>query len=1149
MQLKKETERTRTSVSRTKFSKITGRFLSLVFIWAFATLAGITANGHAQSVTGDLVATVTDDSGAVIPKASLSLTQVDTGQAISLDSNSSGLATFSSLKPGAYRLVVKAVSFKTTQLENITVVIGQRASLDVHMSLGSVDSTVTVSASEQALLNSESAAVGQAIGQVAIETLPLNGRNFIQLTQLTTGATPIGGGNSPATYWTGRSDTTVSFAGLRESDTSYLVNGVETRNARFGNTGLRPSVDSIQEFRVQRTTFGAEFGHSASIVNTNLLAGANPYHLVLFELNRNTDYAANLFFNKQQGLPRNVLNQNNFGSTFSGPVRIPGLYNGHDKTFFMFNYEGFRLTQANTLQGIYPSTAQLAGNLADDSTGTGLYPKSSGFCITNPTSQKCVDIYNPDTNAPFAGNVIPTAQLDPIAQKAIAFIPTPNVAVTAGQSTIPQFNTVRTPRTSQTYNQFNARIDQRLTDRDNIYATWSNSNDNIYDPAINVLGGVNVPINDHLWTATYTHIFSDSLLNEFRFGVNDSATFRNAESAYGPNYAGDLFGLPYANSGDPATFGVPHFGVSGIGTIGSVDEVIGADDKNYQVSDNLTLTHGKLTYMAGVQYIHEGFTQITDFGSNPNIVYNQGYSTAPIGADTGRNTGVGLGDFLLGQPAQITAAGGDSTQYLHTNYYGFYTQNNWKIRPSLTLNLGVRYEYAGSPIESRNRSQFFDITTGQFSYAGSSIRRSIVKPDKNNFAPRVGFAWRPAFLKETVIRGGVGTYYATDNFNEEQFKNQGSPFYTSRSNTVSSTTPVSLTDPFSNSSTTFPPANANIFTLDQNNRTSYINQWGLDIQRSFASDYLVELEYAGSSGQRLAQRYNANIGAIAATPSTGDPNAQTPLAERIPYPQYGFILVTGNYGRSNYNAFTAKLEKRFTHGYSFLVAYTYSKAIDIGITDDFSALSTDFFRYDRGVSDYNVPHRLVASYSYHLPFGRGQQYLNNSPKVVDLLVGGWQLNGITTFSAGQFSTPTIPENLNIGAFSTSRPNLVGDPKSARTLPKPDSSNPNQYFNPAAFALPNFGVPGSAGRNSLEQPGFQDWDMSLFKGFNITERAKFQLRLEAFNAFNHVNFGGANTGLGETTTEGGATVLAPGNFGQITSTGAARIVQLGGRFEF
>jgi hypothetical protein len=1050
----------------------------------------------------------------------LVLTQIETGQQIKLNSDGNGLAVFSSLKPGNYKLVANQSGFRKTELNNITVVIGQRTSLDVRMQVGASNETVTVSASEAALLNSESASVGQVINKTSIETLPLNGRNFIQLTQLTTGATPVGGGTSPATTWTGRTDTTVSFAGLRESDTSFLVNGIETRNARFGNTGIRPSVDAIQEFRVQRTTFGAEFGHSASIVNTELLAGANPFHLVLFELNRNRAYAANTYFAKQAKADQPSLNQNNFGATFSGPVILPKLYNGRDKTFFMFNFEVFRLIQGQTFTGIYPSVAQLQGNLADDSAGTGLYPTNSPFCATNPSSTKCVDVINPQTNQPFAGNVIPKGQLDATAQKALQFIPAPTLG-SAGSVIFPSFNTIRTPRSTQNINQYNVRLDHRFTDRDSIYATWSNSNDILYAPAINPLGGNAAPLNDHLWTGTYSHVFSPTLVNEFRFGVNDSATFRNAESAYGPNYAGDLFGLPYANNANAATYGVPNFGISGFGPVGSITEVIGADDKNYQVSDNLTWTKGKLTSVNGLQYIHESFTQITDFGSNPNLAYNNGYSTRNAAGN--RVSSIGLSDFLLGEPYSITAASGDSTQYLHTAYYGFFSQNNWKVLPSLTLNLGLRYEYAGSPIESRNRSQFFDTTTGQFLYAGSSIRRSIVRSDLNNFAPRVGFAWRPTFFANTVLRGGVGTYYATDNFNEEQFKNQGSPFYTSRSNTPSSTTPVSIFNPFASSSTVFPPANANIFTFDQNNRTPYISQWGLDIQQSFASDYLFELEYAGGSGQKLAQRFNGNIGAV-------DTTGKIPLSSRVPFPQYGFILVASNYGRSNYNALTAKLEKRMSHGNSFLVAYTFSKAIDIGTTDDFSALSRDFFRYDRGVSDYNVPHRLVISYTYQLPFGRGKQVLANVPLPVEYIVGGWQLNGITTFSSGQFSTPTLAgDNLNIGAFSQSRPDRVGDPAAGRKAP-------TQWFSAAAFTQPSFGTPGNSGRNSIQQPGYQSWDASLFKAFPVKDRAYLQLRLEAFNLFNHTQFGYANTSVG------------PG-FGSITSTRAARIVQVGGRFQF
>jgi len=1076
----------------------------------------------AQSITGDIVVTVTDPAGATITGASLVLVNEGTAQQQKVTSDSSGVTVFGQLKPGQYSLTVSSPGFQTTRLDGVSVVLGQRSSLDVALRVGAIENTVTVSAAGETLLNSESAAVGQAINQQAIAELPLNGRNFIQLTQLTAGATPVGGGNSPATTWTGRSDTTVSFAGLRESDTSYLVNGIETRNARFGNTGIRPSVDAIQEFRVQRTTFGAEFGHSAAIVNTTLLGGANKFHLAVFELNRNRAYAANDYFSNQAHSAQPALNQNNFGVTASGPVVIPHLYNGRDRSFFMFNYEGFRQVQGTALTGLYPSAAQLAGNLADDSTGTGVFPTSSAFCATNAASPKCVDIINPQTGTPFPGNVIPTSQLDPVAQKAIPYIVKPNIA-TGSSTTFPSFNALYSPRRIQHIDQYNVRVDQRLSQRDNLYATWSNSNDNLYTPAVNPLGGNLAPLNDHLWTVTYTRLFSSNIFNEFRFGVNDSATFRSAETANGPNYALNTFGLTYANNDNPSTFGIPNFGIAGFGPVGSITEAIGADDKNYQLSDNLSLTHGKLTTLVGGQFIREKFTQITDFGSNPNLVYSEGYSAR---LSTGASdSSYGLSDFLLGLPYQITAASGDSTQDLSTNYYGVYVQNNWKVLPTVTLNLGLRYEFARSPVESRNRSQYFDATTGQFLYAGQGIRRSIVKPDFNNFAPRVGVAWRPSFLNNTVVRAGVGTYYATDNFNEEQFKNQGSPFYSSRSNTPSKTAPVSIANPFSSASTAFPPANANIFTLDQDSRTSYINQWGLSVQREFAGQYLVELEYAGGSGQKLAQRRNLNIGTI-------DPTGTIPLSQRQPFPQYGFILQSSNYGRSNYNAFTAKLEKRFHNGTSLLAAYTYQKAIDIGITDDFSALSRDFFTYDRGVSDYDVPHRLVVSYVYELPFGRGKQFLATAPGAVDYLIGGWQFNGITDFSSGQYSTPTLPgDNLNIGTFSSSRPNKIGDPKSGRKAP-------TQWFNPAVFSVPSTFVPGNTGRNSLEQPGYQNWDASLFKNNRITERINFQLRAEFFNIFNHTQFGFANTTIGP-------------SFGAITSVrgGSPRVIQLGGRLQF
>jgi len=284
-----------------------------------ATVVLLCANHtRAQSVSGALVVTVSDPAGAAISGASLTLTEISTGVKQESKSDAAGLAVYGTLKPGDYSLLVSAAGFESTALSGISVSIGQRLAVTATMQIGAVTQTVHVSASSETMLNSESASVGQVISDRAIEQMPLNGRNFVQLTQLGTGSAPVGTGTSPSTTWTGRSDTTISLAGLRESDTSYLVNGIETRNARFGNTGLRPSIDAIQEFNVQRTIFGAEFGHSAGVVNLALLSGSNQYHMVLFELNRNTDYAAKGYFAGTAALPK--LNQNNFGATFDGPI-------------------------------------------------------------------------------------------------------------------------------------------------------------------------------------------------------------------------------------------------------------------------------------------------------------------------------------------------------------------------------------------------------------------------------------------------------------------------------------------------------------------------------------------------------------------------------------------------------------------------------------------------------------------------------------------------------------------------------------------------------------------------------------------------------------------------------------------------------------
>lgn len=1041
----------------------------------------------AQSITGDLVVNVTDQSSAVVSGAKLRLIQIETNFKSEGDSDSLGNFLFSSLTPGAYRMEVSAPGFQTSSVTGIVISIGQRAHVDTKLTVGAVSESVSISVAAEALLNAESASLGQVISSKAIVELPLNGRNFIQLAQISAGAAPIGIGVSPATSWTGRSDSTLSLAGGRETNNSFLVNGIETRNSRFGNAGIRPSADAIEEFRVQRSTFGAEFGRSSAVINTTIRSGTNDLHVTLFEFLRNRNSDANDFFANRAGRDKPAFTQNNFGTAVGGPVMVPSIYNGGNRTFWFFNYEGFRQRQANTATAIYPSAAQMAGNLADDSAGTGIIPLSSALCQANPGSRKCHNVLDPLNGLPFPGNVIPSSRLDPIVQKQLPWQPKPNVAVTPDSPAFPLFNTVGFPKRINDWDQYNVRLDHRFSQNDLLYGTFSNSDETLLAPALRPLGGDIYPQTDRLYTVTYTRIISPSKVNEFRFGYNRSVTYRTAETSNTRDYAKLDFGLKNT-SPNPFDFGVPDFNPTGFNGVGSLSEAIGATDANIQFTDNFSWNTRKHNIRLGLTISRQHYDQITDFSGNPSFNYD------------GRFTGVqglGLGDMLLGLPISASGALGDSSQILRTTYYGAYIQDDWRMTPNLTFNFGLRYEYAAPPTETRGKALAFAPDLGSIIYAGKGLRGSVVDPDWNNFAPRFGFAYRPAFTRNTVVRGGFGIYYATDNFNEEQFKVIGPPFY--QSQTLNSD-PVKPTLRMADLLPSFvASANLNPFTFDRHNRTPYVSQWSFGIQRTFWQDYIFELSYAGSTGQKLPERRNLNIASI-------DPTGTVPIAARVPFPSYGFVLLTYNGGWSSYNALTARLEKRYSNGLYMLASYTWQKSLDLGATDEFSATSADFKKFDKGHSTFDVPHRFIYSYSYELPFGRGKRFGGGAGAIADKFVGGWQLTGITTFSMGQFQTPSLGVDwINAGAFTQSRPNIVGDYRAGRSLP-------DAYVNPAALAPPATHVEGNAARNSIEQPGINNWDLGVLKNTRFRERFNAQFRWEMFNAWNHTQYGTANLNL-------------------------------------
>ena len=1075
---------------------------------------------HAQIISADLVVRVVDSSDLIVPGASLLLTEVDTGVTHEAVTDGQGMYLFGQLKPGLYGLKVGAGGFKDTIVNDIRIQVGQRARVDVKLRV-TVTETVTVSAAAATLINAESAAIGQVMDSKPIVELPLNGRNYIQLAQLSAGATPIGIGVSPASTWTGRGDTTLSIAGGRESNNSFLVNGIETRNARFGNAGIRPSVDAIQEFKIQRSTFGAEFGRSAAVVNTTLKSGTNQWHGSVFEFHRDARFDANEFFLNATNRPKPPFRQNNFGTAIGGPAMLPGLYNGRNRTFWFFNYEGFRQRVSSSATGLYPSPAQLTGNLADDSAGTGLFPTSSPICQANPTSKKCVDVIDPTTGLPFPGNVIPSSRLDPTTQLATQYTVTPNVPVPAGTAAFPSFNSIATPKTVNDFDQYNVRIDHVLGSRDQIYGTFSSSDEARDVKVLRQFGGEGFPLSDHLVTVTQTHVFTPRLLNEFRFGYNRSKTYRLSETSYGRDFAREVFHL--RNTTDQAImFGVPGFNMSGFGGIGSISQAIGALDENLQFTDNLSFVKGSHNIRTGFQISRQDYFQITNFSGNPGFTFDGRYTGLQA-------NGIGLADFLLGYPSRASGAIGDSIQNLRTTYWAGYVQDDWRVVPNFTLNYGLRYEFARSPVERDNKSLVFAPDRGEILLAGQGVRPDIVDPDWNNFAPRLGFTWRPPALGDFVVRGGGGIYYSTDNFNEEQFKGIGPPFFQAQTIEGNPRTPNLVMSEMLPSFTNSP--NVNPFTFDRHNRTPYLTQWSLGAQKSLASHYLLEVEYTGSTGRKLPQRRNFNIARL-------DPTGTIPIAQRVPYPQFGFILMTYNGGWSSYNALTAKVEKRWSKGLWLLGSYTWQRSLDLGATDEFSALSADFKKWDKGHSTFDVPHRFVGSWVYELPIGRGRALLHDVPAAVDAALCGWQITGIATFAQGQFQTPSLGTDwLIIGAFTQSRPDVVGNPADGRHVP-------DHYLNTAAFDFPRDAqgnrvrVQGNAARNSIQQPGIDNWDIGLFKNLRMPGRANLQIRWETFNTWNHTQFGSANLN-----------VSSP-NFGRITSTRVGpRRMQFGVRLTF
>lgn len=1074
-----------------------------------------------QVSTSTIAGIVTDESGSIVPGAKIVATVEGTGQQREAVSNENGEYVVPQLPPGRYKLNVQASGFQSAVTENINLNIAERAIVNVALRVGAVTEQVTISAAAAPLLEQETASLGQVITRKAINDLPLNGRNYITLGSLSPGVIPqIPASTGPASFissTTQRSDRSLLVGGNRESSTSYLYDGVEMRNPRIGDSSITPSLDAVQEFKIQRNFFQAEFGNAPGIINVASRGGANQIHGSVFWFLRNNAMDARNFFAPSV----EPFKRNQYGVAAGAPIK-------KDKVFVFGNFEGFRQRLGVIQRGIYPTQTQLRGDFTN-------YP-----VINDPLTFNAAT----NTRTPFAGNRIPDSRINRVSRNFFPYIPVVDSPVVNGA------NLVGTPVQRLDDDQFNLRGDWIISNKHSLFGRASWQQAPLSPAALVPLGGRQVDTKGVSAVTQLTSSLTPAIVNVLRA----SYTYMNLFGKQVPvdkNLAAEI-GITGIST-TPLNWGVSNVAWQGYSGIGSDGLTQGNVLHNYQLSDAATWVKSGHTVKAGYEVRQSRFLLDSDNGPRGSFTFNASYS-ASVDPTTGNpvaRTGDGVADFLLGFPTNMSGAVGTSLTHFQFHTHNFFVQDDWKVTRELTLNYGLRYEFVGPATaikQDRGNVYGFDFRTGKqlFPTLGQ-IRNSIVSPDYKNFAPRFGFAYNPKWMPSVAIRAGAGIYYDQTQMNEVQFTTNGPPAYTQQNRNATgrglpefefgrNTLPVVVVPPVDANYVT--PLGTNLFATELDGRKPRMYMWTMSIQKSLGANWVGEAAYVGSQGRRLSKRYNsyANV-----TP--GNLYQVTP-GVATQYPQLIGMLYSSQAGMSQFHGLNLKLERRFHNGVQLLMAHTWMKSIDTDSAGSWGSpnLNPANFQLDKGVSDFNIAHRFVSSVVYELPFGRGKKWASNIGKAGDLVVGGWQVNTIASWQSGVPRIVGSPNGTTL-AFVSQRADATGVgmySSFGSVTPREDfgGSNTARYWiNPAAFAATAPLRFGTSGRNILNGPAWWNFDLSAFKNFNIGENRYIQFRAEAFNGFNNVQFNPPDQN-----------VVSP-TFGTLQSAQRPRVMQLALRFNF
>ena len=1094
---------------------------------------------------GEIAGEVRDPSGSVIAGSDVKVVSKGTGAERTTVTNSVGLYTFPALQPGLYDVTAGKTGFQAMTQTDLELQIQQTARVDFTLQIGQSTQVVEVTAGAP-LLNTENSTVGAVIENRRIVDLPLNGRNFLALVQLVPNVSAGFGNSQQAAKALGgsRAQQNISVAGARSEFNHFTLDGVENTDPNFNSYVFLPSIDALQEFKVQTGIYPAEFGRGIGQINVSTKSGTNAFHGAAFEFLRNDKVdAADYAF--VRAAPKNPFKWNQYGYVFGGPVWIPKIYDGRNRLFFMSNYEGFNERKA--LLGIYsvPTAAMRAGDF-------------SGFpAIYDPKTR--VQTANGITATAFQGNIIQPQRISSQALALLKFIPLPNVNTGGLSSNLQEQDPLIIDKT-----QFTQRIDFVENAKSNWYGrvSWGSETQTQLPAVGQTAAKISTQPNQQM--ISNSRILKPTIINEFRathVGFANSATTPLAGVEDVSTEAGLVGVAP-----PPSAWGVPALNITPFSPFGDTTNgpYVNKDDL-FQFVDNISWIKGKHSLRFGAEVRRDRFNVIGNSSGRGRYDFN-GFATQNPALPLGSGSVTAMADFLLGYPLNSTLAVGLGFAQFRSTSQNYYIDDTWRIHPKVTVSVGLRYE--NTPPYYDQSQKFINVALGQpqppagtINVADHSLHPTLVRigqgdfyqgialrfnpainvardgrlgdrgvySDNKNFAPRLGIAWSPA--DRWTIRAGAGIFYVQDiaNIYLDASRNTAGSLISAANVNIPNVTFNNAFGAAGNLIISTPKA----LGIEVHRRTPYSIQFSFNVQRQLTRDTVLEAGYLGSESHHLWSwdPFNEPLPVAA---GAGSPQS------RAPYPELstqGWIM--SGTGNSNYHSLALRLQHRFAQGFSLMGSYTWSKSIDLSSGarnhDGEQQFPQNAFclQCERGLSVFNVAHRFVTSALYELPFGRGKSLLNGGG-VTNAVVGGWQISSILTFQTG------TPSDVILGYDSGNRGyNSPPDrPNSSGIDLARSGDNPNQFFNTAAFARVTAGTLGNVGRNTLIGPGIVNWDLSVFKTFVIREQQQLQFRFESFNFANHPNLG-----LPDTT-------LIDAGFGTIRTTSTnMRNVQFGLKYLF